>query len=341
MINIETFLNWIKLVVFLHLWVGCELYWAWAPILIGDCSKICCSWNITLRWRLWTFSSNIELRYSNSRRLDHTNFWHFISSMHHLFKYLLLTWFSISLILLTNNPIFWVPKSKEISFGIKSSVRYWMIRASSFSILLELLNRSTIRFSLSLSLDYRCILSDGVNAFRLIAIVVEKWHMSCKLLLRLMVNGAVSCVFLVSHSFSVVLNLLLKLGFIFRNLIWHTTLKLWRCIEMWPIWFSIFLILNFPMATFLLSEIRLSYIEVLVLQLFNSTLKCPIFVSELYELCIYFIHSCDSWCNILEIPSLSKFSIFRIAFFHNALYLLRYKFIIVMAIILQNAFNKF
>ena len=66
-----------------------------------------------------------------------------------------------------------------------------------------------------------------------------------------------------------------------------------------------------------LCKILLSHTKVLIFQLLNTTFKSPIFVPQLYELCINLIDSCYFWGNIFQGTTLPDLSIFGVTLFHD------------------------
>lgn len=88
------------------------------------------------------------------------------------------------------------------------------------------------------------------------------------------------------------------------------------------------------------SETTLCHIKVLVLQLFDTSLQCPVFIAELNKLCVHFVNSCCFWLDIFDMTTSSEFPILCITFLHDALDLGRHQFVIVLAIILKDTFNK-
>ena len=81
-------------------------------------------------------------------------------------------------------------------------------------------------------------------------------------------------------------------------------------------------------------EVLLSHAEILVFELFDPSFKGSILVSELYQLCVYLINSCNFRGNIQESPTSTEFPILCIALLHYRLYLSRYKLVVVLTVIL-------
>jgi hypothetical protein len=133
----------------------------------------------------------------NSWCLNNSYIRQLIPSMHHFFKYFLLTRFGIGLVLFTYYAVLGVSQREKVSFCIKSTIWHRLIAAS--CIFLRLFDLFwSLCLMISLSLDNRSIFPNSVNSFRLIAIVIEQRHMSRKLLLLMnssVINGMMSRIF--------------------------------------------------------------------------------------------------------------------------------------------------
>lgn len=161
--------------------VGWELYWTWASIWVSDCSQ---NWRsgskVTCSWWLWTLCIH-HLLMGNSRSLNYTYIRQFIPSVHHFFEDFLFSGFSICLILFANNSIFRIAKGEKVSLCVESTIGHRLIWASCDFTIWILLSMLLLPL-LPLSLYNWGVFPDRVNSFGLIALIVQKWHMSCKLL---------------------------------------------------------------------------------------------------------------------------------------------------------------
>ena len=215
----------------------------------------------------------------NSWCLNNSYIRQLIPSMHHLFKYFLLTRFGIGLVLFTYYAVLGVSQRKKVSLCIKSTIWHRLVTTPSIFLRLFDLLFWSLYLMISLSLDNRSIFPNSVNSLRLIAIIIEQWHMSRKLLLLMtssVINGIMSRIFtsLISTlpPLVLILNLVTILILYFipvrtYDAAWHLgCFKLWRSVEMWSIGLDVFGVANFSCSTFLCSctEVWLRDVEVLI-----------------------------------------------------------------------------
>jgi hypothetical protein len=226
--------------------------------------------------------------------------------MHHLLKNFLLARLSIRLVLLTHDPFPGVvAKSKKVGLGVESSIGHWLVGSASCIghglITLSFCrdNAETGRHA-SLSFNYRR-LPTRVAIHLICVIIVQKVHV----LRNLSINSRVVPCFtsLISPKMLVCI---LWTQYLSRR--WFLKMRPRRLIYLfWNV----------------LCEIRLSHTKILIFELFDSSLKSSIFISELYELCVNFIYSCNFRCYIFKRFTFTKLPIFSVTTLHNILDLSR------------------
>ena len=89
------------------------------------------------------------------------------------------------------------------------------------------------------------------------------------------------------------------------------------------------------------SESTLSHIEILIFKLLDTAFKRPVFISELDQFGVNFVNRGYFGLNIFNMTTVSEFSILCVTLFHDVLDLSTYEFVIILAVIFQDAFYKF
>lgn len=279
-----------------------------------------------------------------------------VPPLHHFVENFLLCWICVCLIFFTyrcSSIPGVISNTKKICSCVVPTIRFWLKLSSvrrghvttCFRVrlhrlhLLDVETRRLRRLSWN-RMVLECMLPDVcTSAFlRLITyIVIQKRHMFCERLLIINISVRTAKLIWRTHMYLTIHISMLVRWFVRISIL---LLLVWEKLRSQRLYSTLHTVeLTAPVHRIFGTEATLSHIEILIFQLLNSSFKGPIFISELYQFCVNFIHCRHFWLDVFDMTTWSEFSIFGIALFHDALNLGRNKLIVILAIILKNTFD--